>query len=119
MTMATSRLHVRDYSGAARKVVNPSRPAERAWETVDDLAPDEDAVSGADYRSLTKQLKAVGDQAPATPLFGSSPEPGSGMLRCANPAMASGTKPECRIMEEWKLLVIAKLGMQTSHCASG
>ena len=62
--MATSRLHVRDYSGAARKVDNPSRPAERAWETVDDLAPDEDAVSGADYRSLTMQLKAVGDQAP-------------------------------------------------------
>ncbi|CAL5225202.1 g7985 [Coccomyxa viridis] len=51
---------------------------ERAWETVDDLAPDEDEVSGADYRSLTKQLKAVGDQAPATPLFGSSPEAGSG-----------------------------------------
>ncbi len=62
---------------------------------MDDLAPDEDEVSGADYRSLTKQLKAVGDQAPATPLFGSSPEAGSGMLRCGKPALASGTKTMC------------------------
>ena len=48
---------------------------------MDDLAPDEDTASGVDYRSLTKRLKAVGDQAggAATPLFGSSPEPGSGV----------------------------------------
>jgi len=47
--------------------------AERAWETVDQLAPDEDAESGADYRTLTQQLKAVG-QDTSTPPFGSSPE---------------------------------------------
>ena len=65
--------------------------AERAWETVDDLAPDEDAASGADYRSLTKQLKAVGDQAGATPLFGSSPVPDSGTMcdECSGLAFGS------------------------------
>ena len=48
---------------------------------MDDLAPDEDGAAGVDYRALTKQLKAVGDQAgAATPLFGSPPEPGSGEL---------------------------------------
>ena len=62
---------------------------------MDDLAPDEEATSGADYRSLTQQLKAVGDQAPATPLFGSSPEPGSGRLLCDNSALASSTKTMC------------------------
>ena len=68
-------------------------PVEHAWETVNKLAPDEDATSasGADYRRLTQQLKAVGEQAAtATPLFGSSPDPGSGALHCGASALAFG-----------------------------
>lgn len=57
---------------------------------MDDLAPDEDTASAADYRTLTKQLKAVGDQGGATPLFGSSPEPGSGTMCGEDCARAIG-----------------------------
>ena len=46
--------------------------AERAWETVDELAPDEDASAVADYRSLTRRLKEVSE--PTAPPLGSSPE---------------------------------------------
>lgn len=45
--------------------------AERAWETVDELAPDEDAAAG--YRSLTKRLQAVSEPA-AGASFCSSPD---------------------------------------------
>ena len=50
--------------------------AERAWETVDELARDEDAA--ADYRSLTKRLQAVSEPAAGSP-FGSSPDAHQGM----------------------------------------
>lgn len=48
---------------------------------MDELAPDEDAASGADYRSLTKRLQAVSEPVPDTPL-GTSPDTRQGTELC-------------------------------------
>ncbi|CAK0787945.1 hypothetical protein CVIRNUC_011167 [Coccomyxa viridis] len=67
---------------------------ERAWETVDELAPDEDASAVADYRSLTRRLKEVSE--PTAPPLGSSPEQ---HLSGAQSGLARGSQAFTRTMD--------------------